>query len=96
MISISIGGNNFLMNNLIGLMADALIKKDYSEFDAIAAGFYEQFCEIMDIINANNADAYVLLQTIYNPQTGHLRDVYQQGADRLNAEMMRYESEHPG
>lgn len=95
-ISISIGGNNFLMNNLVGLMADALIKKDYSEFDAIAAGFYAQFCEIMDIINANNADAVVLLQTIYNPQTGYLREVYQQGADRLNDEMVRYAQEHPG
>lgn len=95
-ISISIGGNNFLMNNLVGLMADALIKKDYSEFDSIAAGFYEQFCKIMDIINANNADAVVLMQTIYNPQTGHLREVYQQGADRLNAEMVRYAQENPG
>ncbi|MBE6812276.1 MAG: SGNH/GDSL hydrolase family protein [Ruminococcaceae bacterium] len=95
-ISISIGGNNFLMNNLIGLMADALIKKDYSEFDAIAADFYEQFGEIMDIINENNADAVVLLQTIYNPQTGHLRDVYQQGADRLNGEMVRFSQENPG
>ncbi len=95
-ISISIGGNNFLMSNLMGLMADALVKKDYSEFDAIAAGFYEQFGEIMDIINENNADAVVLLQTIYNPQTGHLRDVYQQGADRLNDEMVRFAQENPG
>lgn len=95
-INISIGGNNFLMNNLMGLMADALIKKDYSEFDAIAAGFYEQFGEIMNLINAANADAVVLLQTIYNPQTGYIGDVYQQGADRLNAEMVRFAQENPG
>ncbi len=95
-INISIGGNNFLMSNLMGLLADALIKKDFSEFDAIAAGFYAQFCEIMDSINAVNADAVVLLQTIYNPQTGHVGDVYKQGADRLNAEMYRYAENFPG
>lgn len=95
-INISIGGNNFLTNNLIGLMFDALVKKDYSAFDTIADGFYAQFCEIMDVINELNADAVVLMQTIYNPQTGHLRDVYQQGADRLNAAMYRYNDEHSG
>ncbi|MBR3953872.1 MAG: SGNH/GDSL hydrolase family protein [Clostridia bacterium] len=95
-INISIGGNNFLMNNLMGLMASALIQKNYSEFDAIAAGFYEQFGEIMNLINAANPDAVVLLQTIYNPQTGHVGEVYQQGADRLNAEMVRFAQENPG
>ncbi|MBQ6863952.1 MAG: hypothetical protein IJO14_06915 [Clostridia bacterium] len=95
-ISISIGGNNFLTNNLIGLMFEALVKKDYSEFDAIADNFYTEFSAVMDIINENNADAVVLMQTIYNPQTGHLRDVYQQGADRLNDQMYRYAQENPG
>ena len=95
-ISISIGGNNFLMSDLMGLMADALIKKDYSQFDSIAAGFYADFCKIMDIINENNPEAVVLLQTIYNPQTGRVGEVYQQGADRLNAEMRRYAQENPG
>lgn len=94
-ISISIGGNNFLMSNLMGLLADSLIRKDYSEFDAIAAGFYTDLDKIMDIINENNPDAVVLLQTIYNPQTGHAGEVYQQGADRLNNEMRRYAQENP-
>lgn len=95
-ISISIGGNDFLMNNLFGLIADALIKEDYSKFDAIADGFYSNFCRIVERINALNADAVILMQTIYNPQTGHIRNVYQQGADRLNAQMLRYSEEHPG
>lgn len=95
-ISVSIGGNNFLTNNLIGLMFDALVKKDYTRFDAIAADFYLQLGTVMELIRAANADAVVLLQTIYNPQEGHLRNVYQQGADRLNAEMIRYAEENPG
>ncbi len=94
-ISISIGGNNFLMSNLAGLMFDSMVMDDYSEFDAIAETFYNEFCEIMDIINMHNPDAVVLMQTLYNPQSPPLRAPYQQGADRINAAIERYDSEHP-
>ena len=96
LISISIGGNDFLMSNLIGLMFDAIVLGDYSRYDAIADGFYENFCEIVDIINSYNEDAIILMQTLYNPQSGELRDPYQQGADRLNAAIEKYAQEHPG
>lgn len=95
-ISISIGGNDFLMSNLIGLMFDAIVKNDYAEFDAIAEGFYLNFCTIIDIINSHNEDAVILMQTLYNPQSGYLRDPYQQGADRINAAIERYDEENPG
>lgn len=95
-ISISIGGNDFLMSNLIGLMFDAIVKGDYSEFDRIADGFYTNFCKIVDIINSHNADAVILMQTLYNPQSGYLRAPYQAGADRINAAIERYNSENPG
>lgn len=95
-ISISIGGNDFLMSNLIGLMFDAMVKSDYSEFDRIADGFYTNLCEIINIINSHNADAVILMQTLYNPQSGYLRAPYQQGADRINAAIERYNTENPG
>lgn len=95
-ISISIGGNDFLMSNLIGLMFDSIVKGDYTEYDRIADGFYTNFCEIVRIINSYNPDAVILMQTIYNPQTGYIGEAYQQGADRLNAAMRRYEAENPG
>ncbi len=95
-ISISIGGNDFLMSNLIGLMFDAIVKGDYSEFDRIADGFYTNFCEIINIINSHNTDAVILIQTLYNPQSGYLRAPYQQGADRINAAIEKYNSENPG
>lgn len=95
-ISISIGGNDFLMSDLIGLMFDAMVKEDYSEFDRIADGFYANFCEIIDIINSHNSDAVILMQTLYNPQSGYLRAPYQQGADRINAAIERYNAENPG
>ncbi len=95
-ISISIGGNDFLLGNLIGLMFDSIVKGDHTEFDRIADRFYTNFCEIIEIINSHNADAVILMQTLYNPQSGYLRAPYQQGADRINAAINRYNSENPG
>lgn len=95
-ISISIGGNDFLMSNLIGLMFDSIVLGDHSEFDRIADGFYANFCEIIDIINSHNADAVILMQTLYNPQSGYLRAPYQEGADRINAAIEKYSNDNPG
>ncbi len=95
-ISISIGGNDFLMSNLISLMFDSIVRNDHAQFDRIAESFYENFSEIIDIINEHNEDAVILMQTLYNPQSGYLRQPYQEGADRLNAAIVRYNEEHPG
>ncbi|MBR3802380.1 MAG: hypothetical protein IKK37_02905 [Clostridia bacterium] len=95
-ISISIGGNNFLLGNLFGLMFDSIVLDKHDAFDRIADGFYKDFCKIVDTINSYNKDAVILMQTLYNPQSGYLREPYQQGADRLNAAINRYNSEHPG
>lgn len=95
-ISISIGGNDFLTSNLFGLMFDAIVLKDYAEYDRIAEGFYTNFCTIVDMINDLNPDAVILMQTLYNPQSGYLRDPYQQGADRINSAIYRYAEENPG
>lgn len=95
-ISISIGGNDFLMSNLIGLMFDSIVKADYTEYDRIAEGFYTNFCKIVEIINSHNADAVILMQTLYNPQSGYLRAPYQEGADRINAAIERFNTENPG
>lgn len=94
-ISISIGGNDFLMSNLISLMYNSLVKNNYEQFDTIAENFYKNFCTIVDTINKYNSDAVILMQTIYNPQSGVIGSVYQQGADRLNSAIVRYAEEHP-
>lgn len=95
-ISISIGGNDFLLGNLIGLIFDAIVKNDYTQFDKIAENFYTNFSTIVDIINDHNEDAVILMQTLYNPQSGYLRAPYQEAADRLNAEIVRFAQENPG
>ena len=94
-ISISIGGNDFLMSNLIGLMFDSIVLDDHTEYDKIAEGFYTNLCEIVEIINSHNTDAVILMQTLYNPQSGYLRAPYQEGADRINAAIERYNTENP-
>lgn len=95
-ISISIGGNNFLTNNIVGLAFDCLVKKNTESFDEIAAVYYEELCEIMNRINELNPDAVVLLQTVYNPQDGAAGTVYGLGGDKLNEMMKKYDAEHPG
>ena len=95
-ISISIGGNNFLLGNLNALLFDGIVKQDYQKLDAIAAGFYDDLDTIVTTIRAQNATAAIVLQTLYNPQTGYIGDVYQQGADRLNKALRAYDAAHPG
>lgn len=95
-ISISIGGNDFLMSNLYGLMFDAMVKEDYSKFDEIAHSFYENFSTIISMIRELNGEAVILMQTLYNPQSGYLRAPYQQGADRINAAIEKFSKETPG
>lgn len=94
-ISISIGGNDYRHSGLIGLLFDALVKKDYSKADRIAEKYYMNLCSIMGVINELNADAVILMQTMYNPQTGTIRPAYQQAADRINAAIARYDAEYP-
>lgn len=95
-ISISIGGNNFLLGNLMQLIFSAMVLNNYAPLDDIAAGFYEDFSTIVDTINEHNSDAVILMQTLYNPQSGYLREPYQMAADRLNAEIRRFAEENPG
>lgn len=92
-ISISIGGNDFLMSNIMKLMVDAIVLKDYTEFDKIAESNYANLCEIMSVIRSANPDALVLLQTLYNPQEGYVREPYQYGADCINRGILRYVEE---
>ena len=84
------------MSNLIDLMFDSIVLGDHSEFDSIAECFYANFCKIINIINLHNADAVILMQTLYNPQSGYLRAPYQEGADRINAAIEKYNSKNPG
>ena len=95
-VSISIGGNNYLLGNMLKLMADVLIRGDASGFDEIGEAYYPDLCEIIGTIRTLNPDAVILMQTLYNPQTGYMGEVYGYGVKWINDSVRRYAEEHPG
>ncbi len=95
-ISLSIGGNDFLTSNMVQLCSEAAFLNDYSTFDEISSKFYDNYCKIIADIKKLNPDAVILAQTLYNPMYNAARNIYQAGADRLNAGYRRYLSENPG
>ena len=95
-ISISIGGNNFLLGDLNGLLYDGIVKSDYTRMDQIAADFYADLETIIGTVRGLNPDAAILMQTLYNPQTSYVGEVYQQGANRLNAKVWEFDAANPG
>lgn len=95
-ISVSIGGNDFLTSNMVQLGFEAAVLDKFSTFDKITEKFYENYCKIIAEIKALNPDAVILAQTLYNPMSNALDKFYQQGVDRLNASYRRYLAEHPG
>lgn len=96
LISLSIGGNDFLVDNMAALAFEAILFDSYDRFDEIAADFYDNFCKIIAKIKSYNPNAVLLVNNLYNPRMGIGRDVYQQGVNRLNAVYERYLKEHPG
>lgn len=94
-ISLSIGGNDFLTSNMVQLGIEAGAFNNLETFDEIAANFYENYCKIIAKIRELNPDAVILAQTLYNPMNNPLHEIYQAGADRLNAVYHRYLKENP-
>ncbi len=95
-ISISIGGNDFLMSNILGLLYDSMILEDYREFEKIGEAYYKKLCSVISTIKAFNGDAVILMQTLYNPQSGNVRPTYQVGVNQINKAIRRYDKNFPG
>ena len=91
-ISISIGGHNFLL----GLLFNVLVRGDDTQARETVEGFYEDFDAIVKKIRGYNPDAVILMQTLYNPQTDYIGEAYQVAIDILNEAIVRYAEEHEG
>lgn len=96
LISLSIGGNDFLVDNMVALAFEAILFENYGRFDKIAADFYENFDKIIKKIKSYNPDAILLVNNLYNPRFGIGREIYQQGVNRLNAVYTNYLKANPG
>lgn len=95
-VAISIGGNDFLTNDMTGIMFESIVKKDFSRFDTITSDLYDNFCAIVDKINNLNENAVIMIQTIYNPQETYLHETYAYATDLINSKFYKYDEEHPG
>ena len=90
-ISVSIGGNDFLLNNAALLLAQGIIFKNYSKFDKIGEAFYLNFSKCMDRIHELNPDAVILIQTLYTSWTAdYAKTPYTQAAKRINDAIAKY------
>lgn len=65
-IDISIGGNDFLLNNLVITVLTAIFG-NFSRADAALAAFQENFTAIITEVRSLNPTALVIVQTLYNP-----------------------------
>ena len=94
-ISISLGGNDFLTSNMAALLVGGKLGST-AKMDSIGAKFAENFAAIIAKIKKLNSSAAILVQTVYNPNTGFFSDVYQDAVDTLNNVIKNYLASHKG
>lgn len=94
-ISLSIGGNDFLTFNIFRLLFELELFNKKDTFLEIQERFYDNFCQIIARIKELNPHALILMQTIYNMRHDFLKGVNQLGSDLLNESYRRYLDEHP-
>ena len=93
-ISLSIGGNDYLQQDLPKI-AFRLMQGDEKILNDIEANYKEYFAEIINILRDLNPDAVILVQTLYNPMTGLLGKFYGQATGRVNRDILAYHEEYP-
>lgn len=95
-ISVSIGGNDFLLDHAALLIVEGIIFNDYSKFDKIGETFYENFSKSMDRIHEINPNAKIFVQLLYTSWTfDFARKPYKQAAKRINDAIIKYVEENP-
>lgn len=95
-ISVSIGGNDFLLDHAALLIVEGIIFNDYSKFDKSGETFYENFSKSMDRIHEINPNAKILVQLLYTSWTfDFARKPYKQAAKRINDAIIKYVEENP-
>lgn len=65
-ISISVGGNDFLLDNAVLLVLEGLILNNGPHYRKIAENYYNNLSKILDELHELNPDAVILVQTLYN------------------------------
>ena len=95
-ISVPIGGNDFLLDHAALLIIEGIIFNDYSKFDKIGETFYENFSKSMERIRELNPNAKVIVQLLYTSWTfDFARKPYNQASKRINDAIIKYAEEKP-
>ncbi len=96
-ISISIGGNDFINHNVFNIlfMALAISLGNTSSCERTVAGAKANFYSIIDKIKAINPDATILVQTLYNPGYPLIGGPLETGLTMLNGSFISYLDENP-
>jgi len=96
-ISLSIGGNNFMQEKpRIPLLVSEAAVGYTRELDALENTLYNEFSEIIDIFYRENPDVVILVQTLYNTHTGVLGAIYDVAIPRVNRVVTTYLENNPG
>lgn len=95
-LTLSIGGNDFIQEKLPILIVKALAFDDYSMFDEITEVFSGNFEKIIARIKEINPDCTILVQNIYNPRYDYARKVYAYGLGLVNDVFSGYLEKNPG
>ena len=97
-ITLSIGGNDFLVGDLFGILLPALLCDDYSGAGDIVAAYDANFKAIIKEIRKLNPNAKLIVQTLYNPMGSLYRigEVYETAITMLNDCVYACLGENPG
>jgi len=98
-ITVSIGGNDFLNEADIFALILRGLWHDYSQMQPVLDLFRDNFGRAVAEIRALNPDAMLIVQTVYNPLSPLLLSVHKTfgvGAQGLNAVITDYLAENPG
>ncbi len=94
-ISLSIGGNDYLQQNLPKIFAQVTVG-NYKIVNDIEKDFNENFAVIIGKIKALNPGATLIVQTLYNPRFDLLRGFYDEAVVRINRGVNAYLEANPG
>lgn len=94
-ISISIGGNDYLQQNLPKLITHVTFG-NYKIVNDIQENYRGHLTDIFDYITGINPDVVILAQTLYNPRTDLIKFSFGEATKRVNEVVNEMPAKYPG
>lgn len=94
-ISVSIGGNDYLQQNLPKLITHVTFG-NYKIVNDIQENYREHLTDIFDYITGINPDVVILAQTLYNPRTDLVKYPFGEATKRVNEVVNEMPAKYPG